>query len=632
MVAVTEKKTYEQRGFLSNEAEYALLAAYQRDGDPAALRALLANKRHLWQEVHRRSRTDDQREENYQLAVIGLMRAAKKFDPAEGVRFGTYLNYWVKNEITRHKIDQGYAIRVPVHHHKTANHFFRERRKLALQGVHGREAEEVIREGLGMSHADFESIVNPIFRNFSSLDKVVYENDREGGMDTKLSDVIPSGEELVEEQYSREERVAYLQRKVREVLRTIHLTERERRILEHRLMVDFYDEGAERLLDVGNRFGVSREMIRQNEAALIRKLRAKFEEDRAFMSVVRNEFRVVDVKAKGAEAMMASKQQEKRRYKAIVVHGKPDHYEQNGIARKLFERGIDVARAYFITFPNNAKRQDWRGADFIILITSSVDRAVAKAVRDEAKVREVRFFEVSHRVSEWQSLEIHVGYSPSPVVEVVVEETNVVELQPPKLREVLVLPALPPPTPSPPPVQSVADRIAGELRDNEELARIWEREAGQARADLANVLKENEQLRLDCEALRKTSGVVVREQLAADVARKEEERRAAVREKEDVLVRLEAAETLRKHSRKEHEELQVQSRKLGEVIREQEGELLVAKARIRELESNHHALAPLVAGESAVLKKVTAIVAACAAGVVDNDEAVAKIAKAMGIH
>ena len=84
--------------------------------------------------------------------------------------------------------------------------------------------------------------------------------------------------------------------------------------------------------------------------------------------------------------MMAVEKQ--KRFKAIVVHGKPSFYEENSLARTLADRGVDVSRVYFTTFAQNAKRQDWRGVDLAVLLTSSVDRNVAKAVRDLAEYEE----------------------------------------------------------------------------------------------------------------------------------------------------------------------------------------------------------------------------------------------------
>lgn len=293
--------------------------------------------------------------------------------------------------------------------------------------------------------------------------------------------------------------------------------------------------------------------------------------------------------------MMAVEKQ--KRFKAIVVHGKPSFYEENSLARKLADRGVDVSRVYFTTFAQNAKRQDWRGVDLVVLITSSVDRNVAKAVREESKVRGVKFFEISHRVSEWGELENHVGYVSSP------SETPPEVLIP--LRPKPTLSTVPDPLPALIAAPSVVERIAGELRDNEELAKLWEREATDARRDLAASLKEVEQLRLELEGLKKTSGVVVREQLAADLSRKEEERKAALRSHEEVLARLEAAETLRKKA---------------------ESEVLEVRG---ELERRPRVTAKVSPDESAVLKKLRAIIAACGAGVIDNDETVTKIAKVL---
>ena len=131
------------------------------------------------------------------------------------------------------------------------------------------------------------------------------------------------------------------------------------------------DGEEEHLQEIGDRFGVSWERIRQQEVCLLRRLRSTILGDRALVHVLREHGYGITEE----EMKMAAKMEKQKRYKAIVVHGKPQDYEANGLARKLADRGVDVARTYFITFPQNVKRQDWRGVDFIVLITSSVDRA-----------------------------------------------------------------------------------------------------------------------------------------------------------------------------------------------------------------------------------------------------------------
>jgi DNA-directed RNA polymerase specialized sigma subunit len=531
----------------------------------------------------------------------------------------------VRSEIVRFRIDHGTTVRVPVHRHGVANRVFKELRRLSRCGVEGRAAEEAARENLGLSVDTFESLAAPLLRGVSSLDELVGSRADDPGQ--KRMDVIPSEAELAEELYSREERRRILAWKVQAVIRQEGLlTERERDILRTRVMGD--DEDAEILQTIGDRYGLSRERIRQNERQVIQKLRHEFMKDRGFVNLLRQEGYL---KGRETEEIMMSTRQSVG-HRAVVVHGNQAFYEQNGIARKLADRGVSILRVYQVKSPSSIRKQDWGGADFVVSINTMIDRDTSRAIKEEGKARGVVVYDLSHRVSEWGAFEVATG------VHKVAEDLGVVVELPRK--EVA----------APPPPPSVADRIATELRDNEELARIWQKEAEETRLEIARVRREKEELVLECEGLRKTSGVVVREQLVADVARKEAERVHAVREKTEILGRLEASETLCRRwegeSKRLRERLEREDRSaVGAQNKQLAEDLQEAKKRVEELHETCNSLGQVVrqqereilssremvvpGDESVSMKKLRAILAACGSGVIDNDEAVAKIAKVL---
>ncbi len=198
-----------------------------------------------------------------QVGFIGLLKAAQRFNVQQGNAFSTYAVFWIKQSIFREIMDNGYAIRIPVHMMERINKVIAMSNRLASDDAPLSERISHIAQELEISEEDVQEciILKNNFLSYTSLDVPIGED-----QESMLGDFIP-----IEEDASVE--LLVFNKALRDQLETIlnSLAGRERNILKMRFGWD--DNIPRTLEEVGQQYHVTRERIRQIEAKALRKLR-----------------------------------------------------------------------------------------------------------------------------------------------------------------------------------------------------------------------------------------------------------------------------------------------------------------------------------------------------------------------
>jgi RNA polymerase sigma-32 factor len=203
-----------------------------------------------------------------QEGTIGLMQAVKKFDPYKNVKFSYYASFWIKAYILKFIMDNWRLVKIGTTQGQRKLFFKlkKEKQKLIDQGFDPKP--KLLSERLGVSEREIVDMDQRLDGWDVSLDAPIKDDS-----DTERMELLNTEVESTEDWMAKKEIESLLHNKIAEFKKT--MTSRELEIFEQRIFSDF----PETLQEIGDRYNISRERVRQVEKNIIKKLREFFKRE-----------------------------------------------------------------------------------------------------------------------------------------------------------------------------------------------------------------------------------------------------------------------------------------------------------------------------------------------------------------
>ena len=195
---------------------------------------------------------------------VGLLHAVKKYNPYKGTKFSTYASFWIRAYILKYIMDSWSLVKVGTTQgqRKLFYRLNKEKQKLEALGVY--PAPKLLASTLDVKEEEVEDMEKRLAYTDISLEAPVHDES-----DDTIMDMMKSGEN-VEEVVAEKEKSEIIAKKVTEFKKT--LNDKELYIFEQRIMA----EESSTLQEIGSRFNISRERVRQIENRVLKKFKERF--------------------------------------------------------------------------------------------------------------------------------------------------------------------------------------------------------------------------------------------------------------------------------------------------------------------------------------------------------------------
>ena len=249
---------------VSREEEHRLAVRYKEENDlESAYRLVTANLRLVVMIAREYQRAFKNLLDLIQEGNIGLMEAVKKFDPYRGIRFPSYAVWWIRAYIIRYMMNNWRMVKIGTTQAQRILFFILQKEKDRLEAEGFTPGPKLLAQRLDVK----ESEVVEMEQRLSARDLSVDAPTDDSG-DSNMLDYLASKSANTEEAVGDAETRELISRKVKAFGET--LTGKDKVIFEGRLMA----EEPLTLQDIGDRYGISRERVRQIEERIKKKLKA----------------------------------------------------------------------------------------------------------------------------------------------------------------------------------------------------------------------------------------------------------------------------------------------------------------------------------------------------------------------
>lgn len=252
---------------LSKEDELKLAKHYYETKDPEAAQALVrANLRFVVKIAAEYARFSSRMIDLIQEGNVGLMHAVKEFNPYKGARLITYAVWWIRGYIQEYLMRQFSMVRIGTTANQRKLFYQLQRQKSELEKLSSKENIASLSHQLGIPEDEVEEMAQRISGRDVSIDKT---SDDENGAPLSLSNLLSKddGSLPLDEQLALAEQLKFLKQAIDAV--KDNLSDKEKIILEERVL----NEEPLTLQEIGEKYKITREAVRQNEARLILKIK-----------------------------------------------------------------------------------------------------------------------------------------------------------------------------------------------------------------------------------------------------------------------------------------------------------------------------------------------------------------------